>query len=334
MAVYARRSSEARERAYREFATDALALASRIRDRVGSGPAAPLSAPEWLERPAPVIPLRNVGIAKVVRAEVNGGELRRAASPPAVDDRGRGRGSVIAVVATTTALVRDGAERRTAGDAVPGARPRREAAPPIASSTAARCDRRTTRPRRGERRPRRCARRPRRRRAPRRRGRAPSRRRRWRRLAAGPRRRRPPGTRGAGPGPAAGRRARAAAAADPGPAADARRADRERDRPRSADGRAGRSRAQALSTGGRRQPEGGGGRHQLDPVAARRDRERPPRPPQLARLGDLVTGRGDALAARPGSRRRPPRHARGPGRWPPRCGSGGSGCPPRSSQVT
>jgi hypothetical protein len=112
IAVYMRRTSDARDAAYREFANDAMALAARIRSRVGTPGSAPLLPPEWLEAPAPMIPLRNVGIAKVVR---HGGSNGRAAAGP-----GPRRlpmtaiaiaASVVAVVATTTALVRGTGDR-------------------------------------------------------------------------------------------------------------------------------------------------------------------------------------------------------------------------------
>ncbi len=142
LAISARRSTDARDLAYREFATDALALASRIRARVGPGAAGPVSAPEWLERPAPAIPLRNVGIARVVRADVTAASsvvrLRHRLPMTAVAVTA----SVIAVVATTTALVRDGAERRTGGDRSPALVRDPEPRQPIASSTRADSDRR------------------------------------------------------------------------------------------------------------------------------------------------------------------------------------------------
>ncbi len=119
MAIYLRRSTEAREAAYREFATDALALASRIRARVGGEP---IRAPEWFEAPAPALPLRNVGIAKVVRTQpANGAPMTAPAPAPrrlpmtavAV------AASVIAVISTTAAVIRDGGDQQVAATAAP-----------------------------------------------------------------------------------------------------------------------------------------------------------------------------------------------------------------------
>ena len=107
-AIYLRRTGEARERAYREFANDALELASRIRSRVGPAAGATVNGPEWFEPPAaPVIPLRNVGIAKVVRAAPADGPAS-SAPPPSTRRLPAGAvaiaASVIAAVAFTAAV--------------------------------------------------------------------------------------------------------------------------------------------------------------------------------------------------------------------------------------
>jgi hypothetical protein len=124
IAVYMRRTSDAREAAYREFANDALALAARIRSRVGTPGAAPLPAPEWIEAPAPMVPLRNVGIAKVVRSAGSNGRTAASAGPRRLPMTAIAVGaSVVAVVATTTALVRGPGERPPRGRPAPIARP-------------------------------------------------------------------------------------------------------------------------------------------------------------------------------------------------------------------
>jgi hypothetical protein len=110
-AVYQRRSSEARDRAYREFATDALALAARIRSRVGPVAGTPVNARELPEAPSPVIPLRSVGVAKVVRTSPTNG----TAGPSPAHHRlpmtaVAVAASVIATVATTAAVVREGGD--------------------------------------------------------------------------------------------------------------------------------------------------------------------------------------------------------------------------------
>jgi hypothetical protein len=111
IAVYMRRTSDAREAAYRDFANDAMALAARIRSRAGAPVGSSLRAPEWLEAPAPVIPLRNVGIAKVVRIKGLNGSGAASASRRLPMTAIAIAASVVAVVATTTALVREPGDR-------------------------------------------------------------------------------------------------------------------------------------------------------------------------------------------------------------------------------
>jgi hypothetical protein len=147
IAVYMRRTSDAREAAYREFANDALALAARIRSRVGTPGSTPLPAPEWLETPGPMVPLRNVGIARVVRAV---GSNRRVAIVPAPRRLPMTAiavaASVVAVVATTTALVRDTGDRVVVTKGSPAIAS--EAAPRTVAERPADTDRGANRPHR------------------------------------------------------------------------------------------------------------------------------------------------------------------------------------------
>ena len=120
-AIYLRRAGEARERAYREFANDAMELASRIRARVGPAAGAAVNGPDWFEPPpAQVIPLRTVGIAKIVRAEPADEPARPA--PPA---RRLPVGAVaiaasaIVAVAFTAALARDDSRSPAAAEGAP-----------------------------------------------------------------------------------------------------------------------------------------------------------------------------------------------------------------------
>lgn len=108
-AVYVRRTGEARERAYREFANDALELASRIRSRVGPAAGAAVNGPEWFEAPAaPVIPLRTVGIATVVRAEQADEPASTAPAPRRLPVGAVAiAASAIIAMAFTAALARD-----------------------------------------------------------------------------------------------------------------------------------------------------------------------------------------------------------------------------------
>lgn len=120
LAVYLRRSSEARERAYREFAADAMALASRIRSRVGD---ASVPAPDLVEQPAPGLPSRSVGVARIVRPVPAPAEVATA-RPTSLQQRMPMTAiaiaaSVIAAISTTAALLRDGGERRVAADTAP-----------------------------------------------------------------------------------------------------------------------------------------------------------------------------------------------------------------------
>ena len=136
-AIYLRRAGEARERAYREFANDAMELASRIRSRVGPAAGAAVNGPEWFDAPAaPVIPLRSVGVAKVVRAE--------AADEPASTAPVARRvpvgavaiaASAIVAVAFTAALARDGSP--SPADGVPAPTLARDAGDTTHSRTVA-----------------------------------------------------------------------------------------------------------------------------------------------------------------------------------------------------
>ena len=148
IAVYMRRTSDAREAAYREFANDALALAARIRSRVGTPGSASLTAPEWLEAPAPAIPLRNVGIAKVVRTGTSDGRGATGRRPRRLPMTAIAiAASVVAVVATTAALVRAPGERVVVTKGSPAIA--REAAPRTTAARPADTDRRAARRHRG-----------------------------------------------------------------------------------------------------------------------------------------------------------------------------------------
>ncbi|MDX6584291.1 MAG: hypothetical protein QOI10_3475 [Solirubrobacterales bacterium] len=103
-AVYLRRSAEARERAHREFAADALALASRISSRVGPSDREPIPAGPWPQ--PPLAPARSVGIARVVRRPTPVRTSARLAWTPATALAAAG--VLLTTLLTTGAILRDG----------------------------------------------------------------------------------------------------------------------------------------------------------------------------------------------------------------------------------